>query len=589
MTFHFPAPTDAMMTKTTAFLRDFWVLARPFWFSEERRAARLLLGAVVALTLAIVWINVEFNQWQNAFYNTIQDRDQAEFTRQIGKFCWLAAAYILMAVYALYLRQLLQIRWRRWMTERYLNEWLDGRMYYRLQLTDHGTDNPDQRISEDLRLFSDLTLTYTLDLMSTVVTLVSFIGILWVLSGPLALALGGTEFIIPGFMVWVALIYAVIGTWLTHKIGKPLVGLHYDQQRYEADLRYSLVRFRENAEGIALYHGEADEKRNFVGRFRDVMGNWWEIMQQRKKLGGFTYSYGQAAVIFPYIVVAPRFFSGAIQLGGLMQTASAFREVQFALSWFVDAYQRLAEWKATVDRLIGFHNAIERARATSLTRPGVAQERGDLGAIVLDGVRLDLPDGRVLLGGANEKFEAGEALLVTGPSGIGKSTLFRAIAGIWPFGDGRITLPKNARVLFLPQKPYLQVGSVRDIMCYPEWSGRFDDAQLQEVLAACGLPHLGLRLDEKRNWALELSIGEQQRIAFCRALLRKPDWLMLDEATSALDAPSEERLYVLLKERLPDTTVVSIGHRPALAAFHQRKLELRPLGTGEFMLTSAAA
>ena len=577
-----------MVNKTKVFLRDLWVLARPYWFSEERRSARLLLAVVVGLNLGIVYISVEINQWQNAFYNALQDRDQAEFARQLGKFCWLAAAYILMAVYAFYLRQLLQIHWRRWLTERYLNEWLDGRMYYRLQLTDHGTDNPDQRIAEDLRLFSDLTLTYTLDLMSTVVTLVSFIGILWALSGPLTLALGGMSFDVPGYLVWAALIYAVAGTWLTHKIGRPLVGLHYDQQRYEADLRYSLVRFRENAEGVALYHGEADEKRNFVGRFSDVMANWWEIMQQRKRLTAFTYSYGQIAVIFPYIVVAPRFFSGAIQLGGLMQTASAFREVQYSLSWFVDAYSKLAEWKATVDRLIGFHNAIEKARAQSRANPGVSQERGDTGAITLDGVRLELPDGRVLLGGASEKFEPGEALLVTGPSGIGKSTLFRAIAGIWPFGDGRVLLPRNARVLFLPQKPYLQVGSLRDVMCYPEWSGRFEDGQLQEVLAACGLAHLTRRLDEQRNWALELSVGEQQRIAFCRALLREPDWLLLDEATSALDAPSEERLYLLLKERLPDTTVVSIGHRPALAAFHKRKLELRPAGTGEFVLASSA-
>ena len=414
-----------------------------------------------------------------------------------------------------------------------------------------------------------------LDLLSTVVTLVSFVGILWSLSGPITFVLAGTLFEVPGYLVWIALIYATIGTWLTHRIGRPLVKLHYDQQRFEADLRYSLVRFRENAEGIALYHGEADEKRNFVDRFRGVMENWWEIMRWRRRLGSFTYSYGQAAVVFPYLVVAPRFFSGAIQLGDLMQAVSAFTQVQSSLSWFVDVYTRLAEWKATVDRLIGFHNAIVRVRAEAQAVPGVAQVRSDDAGIALDGVRLELPDGRVLVESASERFLPGEALLVMGPSGIGKSTLFRAIAGIWPYGNGRVLVPKQARVLFLPQKPYLQVASLRDVMCYPQWSGRFDDAELRSLLADCGLPHLAGRLDEQHNWALELSVGEQQRIGFCRALLRKPDWLMLDEATSALDAESEAQLYGMLKTRLPNMTIVSIGHRPQLVSFHERRLELQ--------------
>jgi putative ATP-binding cassette transporter len=564
-----------MPTFTKAFFRDLWVLARPYWYSEERRSALLLLATVIGLNLCIVYVTVEYNHWQNAFYNSLQNKDSAEFWRQLLKFCVLTAAYVFLVVYAYYLRQLLQIRWRRWLTEKYLNEWMDERLYYRLQLTDRGTDNPDQRIAEDLRLFADLTLIYTLDLLSTVVTLVSFVTILWGLSGPLAFTLAGTPVEVPGYLVWIALIYATVGTWLTHKIGKPLIKLHYDQQRFEADLRYSLVRFRENAEGIALYHGEADEKRNFVGRFREVMANWWEIMRWRRRLGSFTYSYGQAAVVFPYLVVAPRFFSGAIQLGDLMQAVSAFNQVQSSLSWFVDVYTKLAEWKATVDRLIGFHNAIGRVRAEAEATPGVAQIRGDVSGIALDRVRLELPDGRVLVEGASEQFAPGEALLVMGPSGIGKSTLFRAIAGIWPYGDGRVVVPKHARVMFLPQKPYLQVGSLRDVMCYPEWSGRFQDGELRELLVDCGLPHLADRLDEQRNWALELSVGEQQRIGFCRAFLRKPDWLMLDEATSALDAKSEAQLYGMLKSRLPHMTVVSIGHRPALASFHERQLELQ--------------
>ncbi|HET7596053.1 MAG TPA: ABC transporter ATP-binding protein/permease [Burkholderiales bacterium] len=564
-----------MVSTARAFARDLWALARPYWFSEERHAARFLLAVVIGLNLGIVYINVELNRWQNAFFNTLQNKDQAEFLHQLLKFSGLAAAYIFTAVYAFYLRQQLQIRWRRWLTERYLDQWLHGRTYYRLQLTDRGTDNPDQRIAEDLRLFAELTLTYTLDLMSTIVTLVSFVAILWGLSGTLSFMIGDTALSVPGYLVWAALLYAVAGTWLTHRIGKPLIRLHYDQQRFEADLRYSLVRFRENAEGVALYRGEGEEKRNFVGRFGEVMANWWQLMQRRKKLSGFTYGYGQAAVIFPYIVVAPRFFSGAIPLGGFMQTASAFNYVQSSLSWFVDVYARLAEWKATVERLIGFHNAIERTRAAARARPGIERERAtDSSGIVLDGLRLELPDGRVLLDAARERFSAGEAVLLMGPSGAGKSTLFRAIAGIWPFGAGRIAVPDDARMMFLPQKPYLQVGTLRELINYPESRALVRDTELIRTLAECGLAHLARRLDEHQNWTLELSVGEQQRIAFCRALLRRPEWLMLDEATSALDPPAEAALYRLLRDRLPGTALISIGHRPGLAAYHDRIVDL---------------
>jgi putative ATP-binding cassette transporter len=445
-----------------------------------------------------------------------------------------------------------------------------------MQLTDRGTDNPDQRIAEDLRLFVEATLSLTLGLISAVVTLVSFLGILWALSGPLSFVIGGVPVSVPGYLVWTALVYAVVGTWLTHQIGKPLIQLNFDRQRLEADLRYSLVRFRENAEGVALYHGEADEKRNFIARFRDVMANWWEIMQRQKKLTWFTSGYGQVAIIFPVLVVSPRYFSGAIQLGGLMQTSSAFGQVQGSLSWFIDAYARFAEWKATVDRLIGFHAAIERARAIAHSSPGVAQQRTEQSEVLLDDVRLELPDGRVLLTGATEKLVPQQSVLVSGPSGSGKSTLFRAMAGIWPFGAGTVALPREARELFLPQRPYLPLAPLRGVLSYPDAGGTFDDETLRATLEACGLPHLVGHLDDSKNWALELSGGEQQRIAFARALLHKPGWLFMDEATSALDEAAEARLYQLLQQRLPATTIVSIGHRATLAAFHRRKLQLRP-------------
>lgn len=571
-----------MLVKLRSFLRDLWSLSRPYWSSEERWIARGLLAVVIALNLGTVFISVEINKWQNEFYNSLQNRDQAEFMRLLLKFTWLALAFIVMAVYQLYLSQMLQIKWRRWLTARYLDDWLGERVYYRMQLRDRATDNPDQRISEDLNLFVGTTLSLCLGLLNAVVTLVSFLGILWGLSGPLAFMLGGMEVNVPGYLVWVALVYAVIGTAAAHFIGRPLVGLNYHRQRVEADFRFGLVRFRENTEGVALYGGEADEKRMFMGRFQEVVANWWDIMRRQKKLMWFQSFYGQVAIIFPYVVVAPRYFSGAIQLGDLMQTAAAFGQVQGSLSWFVDAYARLADWKATVDRLIGFRRAMQESVQAARHDPGVARVEAAEPDVVTQAMRLELPDGRVLLADTDLRLARGQRLLVTGPSGSGKSTLFRALAGIWPFGRGRVRVPAGARVLFLPQRPYLPVGRLRSVLSYPSAPGSFSDTELRETLASCELPHLAGRLDEVQNWGLQLSGGEQQRIAFARALLQRPDWLFLDEATSAMDEAMERRLYTLLIERLPRTTLVSIGYRPGLAEFHQDRLviERDPDGVG---------
>ena len=350
------------------FLRDLWALLQPYWKSEERGRAWLLLLVNVALILATVYMTVLFNQWYNAFYNALQAKAQAEFFHQLGRFCVLAAIYILIAVYRIYLNQMLQIRWRRWLTERYLGDWLRDRNYYRMQLKDAGTDNPDQRIAEDFRLFVDESLSLGLGFLNAAVTLGSFVAILWSLSGPLEIPLGGTTYVIYGYMVWVAIVYAIVGTWLTHKIGKPLIPLNFNQQKYEADFRYNLVRFRENSEGVALYRGEEDELRGFRSRFNAVVENWWAIMKRQKLLTFFTAGYSQAAVIFPFVVGAPRFFSGAIQLGGLVQISNAFGQVQGALSWFIDAYTNFASWKASVDRLISFHNALARAQHRSPTK-----------------------------------------------------------------------------------------------------------------------------------------------------------------------------------------------------------------------------
>lgn len=551
-------------------LRNSWRLARPYWFSEDRWAGRGLLVIVVALTLFSVFLEVQFNQWNNDFYNALQDKNVHVFWYQIGKFCILAAVFIVAAVYRLYFNQMLQIRWRRWMTEHYVGDWLGQQVYYRMSLTDSGTDNPDQRITEDIQSFISQSLALTLGLLNSVVTLVSFIAILWGLSGALTV-LGVT---IPGYMVWVALIYAIVGTALTHLVGKRLIPLNFNQQRFEADFRFSLVRFRENTEGVALYRGEAEEKAVFRDRFSHIFTNWWALMLAQKRLTWLTVGYAQVANIFPLVVAAPRYFAGTIQLGGLIQISSAFGQVQGALSYFVDAYTTLASWAATVDRLVGFQQAIATAQNGITAEHGLAVTSAPQSGMTVQIGQLALPDGRILIQDSAVNIAAGAHVLVTGPSGTGKSTLFRAIAGLWPFGQGRITIPAGARMLFLPQKPYLPLGSLRHVVCYPD-APEDNDAAVIEALRACNLPHLVDRLDQVHNWAQELSPGEQQRIAIARVLLNRPDWLFLDEATSAQDEAGEQSLYSLLRDRLPDATVVSIGHRPTLAAFHDTRLVIR--------------
>src|SRR5258706_4977041 len=556
--------------KTRRFLTAFWALAKPYWVSEERKRGLLLLAAVIGLSLGLVYLNVQFNAWYNSFYNVLQEKRSEDFLPLIGYFTFLAIFYIATGVYRLYLRQMLEIEWRKWLNDRYLQDWLRERAYYKMQLLDRGTDNPDQRIAEDLRLFVQLTLLLGLGLLSAVVTLFSFVTILWTISGALEIA----GFTIPGYMVWAALIYAIVGTWLTHVIGKPLIGLNFQRQRVEADYRFSLVRLRENSEGVALYRGEQEELGNFRGRFKDVMGNWWSIMRKQKQLGFFTFTYSQIAVVFPFIVAAPRYFSGAIKLGDLMQISSAFGHVQESLSWFIDAYTSFAEWKATVDRLTGFTTALAAVREESAQMDGERSE-GESAELRLEDLRVALPRGKPLLAATTLALRPGENVLVSGPSGAGKSTLFRALAGIWPYWKGRIRLPKGARVLFLPQKPYVPIGSLKHAVCYPDQPGAHDDAAVKEALRAAGLEHFAGDLERSENWAQLLSGGEQQRLAFARALLYRPDWLFLDEATASLPEEAQAELYRLLKEKLPRTTLVSIGHRQSLAVHHSRRLEWR--------------
>ncbi|GEP60509.1 ABC transporter ATP-binding protein/permease [Reyranella soli] len=563
------------MKRVGSFVGDWWRLVIPYFKSEERWIAITLLVGAISLTFVAVGLEVLFNDWNRRFYDSLQNKDEAAFWREITIFSLLAAGFIAAGVARAIVSPYLRLRWRRWLTRQYLAHWLDGRGYYRIELQ-RTVDNADQRIAEDLRQLGEYTMTLLLGILGAVATLISFLFILWNLSGPLSLKPIGIDITIPGYMAWVALIYAVIGTFFANLVGRRLIPLNFQRQRYEANFRFSLVRVRENAEGIALYRGEEREAEVLNQRFADVFANGWQVLFTQAQLALYQVSYGQIAIIFPYIVTAPGFFSGALTLGVVMQTASAFGQVQGALSFFIDNYTYLAELRAVMDRLMGLQKASDAKPATSIE---VAPEpgRSDLGAA---GLTLGLPNGQALLADATFALPRGRSTLITGASGSGKSTLFRALAGIWPFGKGQVRVPAGARVLFLPQKPYIPIGTLRDAVKYPDEQSTASDAEIVSALEAVKLGHIAGRMDEVAHWTNILSGGEQQRLAVARALVFKPDWLFLDEATASLDEAMETAVYEALKQRLPAMTMVSIGHRPSLRQWHDRQIELRR-GQGE--------
>ena len=559
-----------------AFIQGLWQITRGYWVSEEKWRAGLLLGVIVSLNLGHVYILVLLNEWSNTFYNTLQNYDKDGFVSALGTFCILATCFIIAAVYELYLQQLLEINWRRWLTQHYLHSWLHKRSYYQMKLLDNSADNPDQRISEDLRLFVNLTLRLSLGLLKATVTLCSFVFILWNLSGSLSISIGDNEINIPGYMVWVAIMYAAVGTWLTTKIGHPLVGLNFSQQRYEADFRFSLIRLRENSESIALYGGEQHEQHNLLDRFHMVVGNFKQLMLRQKKLTWFTSGYSQIAIIFPLVVAAPRFFSKEILLGGLMQTSKAFGQVQDALSFLVESYSLFAEWQAVINRLNGFDNSMNKAKNIS-DNLSIQVTPGERSSIDVFQLYVNLPNGELLLKNLDLIINPGETLLISGPSGSGKSTLMRTLAGIWPFGQGTISIPEGQSLLFLPQKSYLPLGTLRDCVLYPGNLSVTTDDNIRSIMALCKLGELVDKLDNTEDWSHILSLGQQQKIAFVRAILQEPNWLFLDEATSAIDEDTERELYKLVSG-LKKTTFISVGHRSTLMDYHKQKLVINDTG-----------
>lgn len=559
-----------------AFVRRVVKLSMPYFQSEEKWKARGLFVAIVALNLGSVYMAVLFNDWYRIFYDALQKYDQPVFWSQIGRFAYLAFIAIIIAVYRFYLTQLLEMYWRKWMTGHYLQRWLGGNAFYQMELARFsGTagampDNPDQRISEDVNSFTAQTIGLTMGVLNAVVTLASFVGILWGLSGAFAISLGGTSYNIPGFMVWMAVLYCLVGSLITHYIGRSQIWLNFEQQRREADFRHHMVRVREYSEAIALDRGQTVEKTHLDTRFLSVLANYLALLKAQKNLIWFTSFFGQAAVVFPMIVAAPRYFSKVIQLGDLMQINSAFGRVQDALSWFVDSYSSLAAWRATTDRLTSFDDAISVA-----SRDNQALQTKDATALDASGLTVALPTGAVLLADTELHARPGDRILLQGPSGSGKSTLFRTLAGIWPFARGNVARNQNA--MFIPQHPYFPNGSLREALAYPAPASSYTDDAMRQALIDALLPDLVAELDTIDAWAQKLSGGEQQRLAIARVLLKQPAWIFADEATSALDTAAETTLYRKLLAMVDKTGggIVSIAHRPSVAEFHTQRWELQ--------------
>ncbi|WP_160170475.1 ABC transporter ATP-binding protein/permease [Afipia sp. P52-10] len=557
-------------------LREAAKIAALYFRSSERWVAWGLLACVIAAQLLLVAVAVVENYWRNAFFQALQERNWDAFIYQFWVFCVLGIGFVLGGVYQRYFAQWLTIRWRQWLTARLLAHWLDGAVHYRASLAADGIDNPDQRLSEDIRNFIEQVLALSVGLFAAVAKLVSFVAILWTLSSLVPLVLFGQSWIIPGYLVWAALAYAVVGTIVTHWIGRPLIALDYEQEKREADFRFALVRLRENAEPVALQRGERAEQQGLLVRFQAIAANWYRLMWRQKVVSFFTATYRHYSRYFPYLVMAPLYFGGGMQLGALMQAGSAFNEVRSAFSYLVESYLKLAEFAATVQRVSGFMDATEAAQlafeAERSRDDGSPDDHAPVG-VTVDALTVRLPDGRVVATLEQIALKASDSLLITGISGAGKTSVMRTIAGIWPFKDGDLRVAA-ARPLALSQRAYLPLGSLRQALAFPQAVEACSDAAIQAVLDDVGLGALASQQDFAVDWNRRLSDGEKQRLSLARALLLRPDLLLLDEATSALDATSEEALHRLLRRRLPSAIIIAVSHNPALVAIYGAPLVL---------------
>ncbi|HVY53792.1 MAG TPA: ABC transporter ATP-binding protein/permease [Gammaproteobacteria bacterium] len=550
-----------------------WELLTAFWRSENKFFAYSLSIVLIAMTILLVGMDVIFTYWYNNFYNALQQYDSKGAISLLLVFMFIAAVFIIVSVYRYYVSQFFGLRWRKWMTEQFISRWLEKRSYYYLENFEVQTDNPDQRIQEDAGAIVNLTLDLVVGLIGAVTTFVAFIYVLWSLSGVIKIPLGHYTLVLPGYLVWVAIIYSLVGTYLTFKIGRPLVSLNFEQQRREATFRFAAMDLRTHSEDVALYRGEKDEKGILSRLFASVLDNWYMIIVRQKLLLWFTSGYGQMSVFLPLLVALPNYFNKVFQLGGLMQSLRAFASIQDALSYLVHSFTSIAQWRAVMKRLLTFLNHMAEVEARAEVQNQLRYKTAGQDKIVVRDLSINNPQGELLLTGLNEEFTSGGSYLLKGPSGIGKSTFIRVIAGIWPFGSGEVERPNQTEVMYLPQKPYVPIGSLRDALLFPSTDSNISDDEIKAALEDCRLPHFVNRLNESARWSELLSPGELQRINFARVLLHKPRWIFLDESTASLDVDNEKYLYNLLKSKLPDSTIISVGHRQTVEAFHSKIID----------------
>ena len=558
-----------LLVRLTHWGKQFWMFASGYLSPKRSIKPLLFFVLIVTLTLFSVRLSLVHSTWYNNMYTALQEFNQTVFWEQMILFCFIAGFSVAAALISYYLNQRFSINWIEWLNTELLEKWMDKRAYYKSQYIGNNLDNPDQRIQQDIQSYVKTTLSLSTGVIDAVTSMISYTILLWGLAGPMSLL--GIE--IPRAMVYLVFAYVIFTTLIAFWLGKPLIRLNFANEKLNANYRYSLIRVKEYAESIAFYAGEKVEKSRLYKQFRAVIDNMWDIVFRALKFSGFNLVVSQISVVFPLLIQVGRYFEKQIKLGDLMQTLQVFGKLHSNLSFFRNTYDSFAEYKATLDRLTGFHYSVEAAQKQSKT--DITDHPTD---VIFQHLSVKSPMGKILIKDLNLTLTQGNSLLIQGQSGVGKTTLLRTIAGLWSYAEGKIFCPQH-NTLFLSQRPYLPQGNLLTALYYPDTTENVDLAKITRILERVQLAHLQDRLEQEQDWSRILSLGEQQRLAFARLLLHKPKVAFLDEASASLDEGMEHAMYRLISEELPNTTIISVGHRSTLVPLHQQQLELHTDGS----------